>query len=607
MGVVAGAGAPGGQDADVAAALLIPYRLRAVRIGIVAQVAVVAGLLAVLVAPGGDDWHVAGYVASCLAGLLGIAGVAVLPWERLFERGWADPALYVWSVADIALVAVLVAVTGGAASPIWSVFVLTSIFFAASYPPRAQLVLHAVTLAAYLGALAVTGTLVPDRGLLIRLMILSVATYMSSFLSRELMEQMAAHDREHQVSRQRAEQIERIAEVARDIHHLETGVVLDQLVEAAADLGYEVAGVGRLHDGHITVQQAIGLPDQFLGPAFPLQGSALQSVPTAVRGAILEPDPDRPLGAAGFGTLIATPIRVGGEVTAVLAVATRRPPTERDRLTLEPLELLAEIAGRALEHVYSLQQQRDAVERLELLDGLKSDFISNASHELRTPTTVVYGLLHTLVTRHSELDDATRAQVLTRLLTAAETLKNTVTTLIDFARIESGQLTPRPTEVDVAVVVAAVAANLTEALAEHDLSIDLTDGLRVEADPILLDRAIENLLVNAARYTPAGTAVCIRGRREGTEVHLTVVDDGPGVPVDEQRHLTDRFFRGGDPNTRTTRGLGLGLAFVHDVVTAHGGRLDIASVPGAGCAFTLVLPERVAAPTSFTTVAQPLP
>ena len=582
----------GNSDPSVTAVLLLPYRLRAVRIGIVAQVVVVIGLLAVLAAPGGAGWNVVGYVAAALGGLAGIVVIGLLPWRRLFETGWAEPVLYVWSAADIALVAILVAVTGGAASPIWGVFVLTSIFFAASYPARAQLALHAATIAAYLGALAVTDTLVLDRVLLIRLMVLSVATYMSSFLARELMQQMAAHDVVHRTSQRRAEQIERIAEVARDIHHLDTGVVLALLVEAAGDLGYEAAGVARIDDGQITVVESTGLPDDLRGRSFPLTGSALQDLPTATRGAILEVHPERALGAAGFGTLIATPIRVGGEVTAVLGVAGRHAPSEADRLSVQPLELLAEIAGRALEHVYAIQQERDAVERLELLDGLKSDFISNASHELRTPTTVVYGLLHTLVTRDDELDTETRRQIMQRLLTASETLKNTVTTLIDFARIESGQLTPRPVPVDVVSIVAGVTANLTEVLADHEVSVDVAGELSVDADPILLDRALENLLTNAARYTPPGTAVRIRAREQGDEVHVTVADDGPGVPPEEQPHLIDRFFRGGDPNTRTTRGLGLGLAFVSDVVTAHGGRLDVASIPGAGSSFTLVLPRR---------------
>lgn len=575
----------------ITTSLLLPYRLRAVRVGIVAQLTVVAVLVGVLLLDGGEDWNVPAYLLAAGIGGAGIAAVAVLPWRTLFERGLGDAALYVWSAADIALVAVLVGVTGGASSPLWSVFILTSIFFAMSYTPLAQSVLHGLTVASYLGAIALSGTLVLDRDLAVRLMVLSVATAMSSFLAGELMRQMSAHDVAYRHGRRRARQVERVAEVARDIHHLDTGVVLTSIVEAAADLGYDAAGVARLEDGHLTVLDSTGLPAAIHGQRFPIEGSALAAVPTSDRCVISEVDPTGALGVAGFTTIIATPIRVAGEVAAVLAVAGREPPSEADRLTMEPLELLAQVAGRALEHVSSYQAERSAVERLQRLDVLKSDFISNASHELRTPTTVVYGLLQTFAAHEARLEPEVRASILQRLLTASETLKNTVTTLIDFARIESGQLTLKPERVTLAGVVDAVLANLTEALADHDVSVEVAEDLWLDADPVLLDRAVENLLVNASRYTPAGTAVRLRARLQGDEVHVSIADDGPGVPVEEQEHLTDRFFRGGDPNTRTNRGLGLGLAFVHDVVAAHGGRLDIASAPSVGSTFTLVLPQ----------------
>jgi len=113
----------------------------------------------------------------------------------------------------------------------------------------------------------------------------------------------------------------------------------------------------------------------------------------------------------------------------------------------------------------------------------------------------------------------------------------------------------------------------------------------VHADPQLLERVLENLLSNAAKHTPEGTSVDLTAVGDGSMAVVSVRDEGLGIPADELAHLGERFYRGGETNTRQARGTGLGLAFVREVLTLHGAHLDISSRVGSGSTFTFRLPR----------------
>ena len=131
---------------------------------------------------------------------------------------------------------------------------------------------------------------------------------------------------------------------------------------------------------------------------------------------------------------------------------------------------------------------------------------------------------------------------------------------------------------------------MAELFVEHAVSETVGDGLVVEADPTLIDRVLENLLLNAVKHTPAGTPIHMSARSIGHQVAVAVADHGPGIPENEVRHLGERFFRGGDTNTRRTGGLGLGLALVAETLRLHGSQLEVQSVVGEGSSFSFHLP-----------------
>jgi signal transduction histidine kinase len=116
------------------------------------------------------------------------------------------------------------------------------------------------------------------------------------------------------------------------------------------------------------------------------------------------------------------------------------------------------------------------------------------------------------------------------------------------------------------------------------------EGLVVQADPMLLDRVVENLLANAAKHTPPGTRVILSVRARGGDAVVSITDDGPGIPANELKRVGDRFYRGMNTATFRIRGLGLGLALVSEILDIHGSRLEVESEVGRGSLFRFRLP-----------------
>ena len=169
---------------------LISYRLRSVRVGVQATFLVLAGLFAFLFIPSRVEFESeALYLGVLVVAAIGAIVVALLPWARLFTHGWGMWAMYTWSVLDIVLITILIVTTGGDESPLHLLFGLTTVFFSASYPPRAQVALLAFTLGCYFVAVQVSEDHIIAATLIMRFGILIALTYISSFLARELINQ----------------------------------------------------------------------------------------------------------------------------------------------------------------------------------------------------------------------------------------------------------------------------------------------------------------------------------------------------------------------------------------------------------------------------------
>ena len=229
---------------------------------------------------------------------------------------------------------------------------------------------------------------------------------------------------------------------------------------------------------------------------------------------------------------------------------------------------------------------------LRRLETVRSDFVANVSHELKTPLTVVGGFAETL--GDEGLDADTRRQFASAILTNTRRMQRIVDDLLDLSRIESGGWTPNPAMVDIeslAVEVLGSARSRSDAKGVA-LRIDVEPQARaVDADPTALRQVLTNLVDNAVRHTTAGEVV-VQARALGGGVAVSVRDTGAGIRAEHLARIFERFYRVDSARSREEGGTGLGLAIVKHLVEAHGGRVSAASEPDRGTTIEAWFPQK---------------
>ncbi|MDB6166544.1 MAG: two-component sensor histidine kinase [Lacunisphaera sp.] len=262
---------------------------------------------------------------------------------------------------------------------------------------------------------------------------------------------------------------------------------------------------------------------------------------------------------------------------------------EDQTLTLGQRDLL-EAFARQLALVVEREHLREAGAREKLLaesDKLHRVLLDSVSHELRTPLAVITGGLENLPDATPEL----RTELINEGRAAARRLNRLVGNLLDQTRLESGTLKPRLDWCDARDLVNAALEGVRDELAGHPLEVSLPDDMPpVRADFALTEQALANLLLNAARHTPASTPVFLTAGIEhsGTRAFFTVADRGPGFPLAMRERLFKKFERG---DAARAGGLGLGLSIVRGFVVAQGGDIVVGENPGGGAVFTIYLPH----------------
>lgn len=523
------------------------------------------------------------------------------PWDRWLGTRVGSAALEAWGVGLVLIVAAAVGLAGEPDGEGHLYYYLIVVYFALVLEGGALLRLLGVT-AVGLTALSMSAGLPPAR-IVTRIGVLILLSYLARAMRTLLSDRTSAAERAMAESDRRAALLATVAGSARNLASLDPESMIERLVHAAVSLGFETGNVCRFdqhHEtyevvapvGHAWADYTVGAKPADLG----MPGLVLESrAPVVVEDYANHPRAIPGMRDQGYRAVVALPIWVGGRLDGCLVVGTRTRETVRSD-EVESLELLAALAGRALENSLRFEKEQEESQRLARLAQMKSDFVSNVSHELRTPLTVVEGIGRTLEDRHDVLDDDLRRELVARLNANADSLHDIVTRLLDFSRIEAGTLEVCIDEVKLCELSETVVERMAGLLSGHELDVRIDKPLPVRADPVLVERVLENLLSNAAKHTPPGTVVSYRATRLGPNVRVEVADEGPGIPPDELAHLTERFFRGGDPNTRTRKGLGLGLALVSELLAMHDRRLEVRSVLGEGTSFAFELPSSVDAP-----------
>ena len=246
--------------------------------------------------------------------------------------------------------------------------------------------------------------------------------------------------------------------------------------------------------------------------------------------------------------------------------------------------------GMTVENLRLLQDASD-MEVLRELDRLRSELIANVSHELRTPLGLIRMLSTALMMDEVTFDAETYRQFLTGIEEETNRLEGIVDNLLDLSRMESGRLQLDRRSTDLAKLARDATVAMEPELAGHPLAYDLPDAPLVAlVDVKRLEQVLRNLLSNAAKYSPAGKTIAVRAFRRAGQITVCVQDEGIGIPLDEQDHIFERFYRVDNRLTRTTPGAGLGLSICKWIVGAHGGEIQVHSTPGEGSRFCIVLP-----------------
>ncbi|MDD5766369.1 MAG: ATP-binding protein [Candidatus Marinimicrobia bacterium] len=231
------------------------------------------------------------------------------------------------------------------------------------------------------------------------------------------------------------------------------------------------------------------------------------------------------------------------------------------------------------------------VTKLKELDRLKSDFVMTASHELRSPLTSITMSIDLLMEKTMDKISEKEQQLLTAAHEDLLRLKALVADLLDLSKIEAGKMKMDFDRVQVQKLCEkAVIILKTQAEAKSvDLSMKIPEDLPdVIADPNKIIWVLTNLISNAFRYTNTGGHIRISAEYIGPQIHISINDDGAGIPYEYQSKIFDKFMQA--KSQKDFGGTGLGLAICKEIVRAHGGTIWVDSIPGEGSTFTFSLP-----------------
>jgi len=234
---------------------------------------------------------------------------------------------------------------------------------------------------------------------------------------------------------------------------------------------------------------------------------------------------------------------------------------------------------------------------------VRQDFVSNVSHELKTPLTSLVGFAEAIA--DGGLPEGASRDFGKRIVANAARMRRLVDDLLDLALVESGGWSPTLEPVGIGAIAHAVWEELTPDTGRRALGIQPGVTLEVEdpmrlvahADVRSVHQILRNLISNAARYAPEGTQIRVRVAADGAFVRTEVIDEGPGIPSPHVDRVFERFYRADPGRSREQGGTGLGLSIVKHLVAAHGGEVGIQSAVSRGTTVWFTLPASIEPPS----------
>jgi signal transduction histidine kinase len=267
-------------------------------------------------------------------------------------------------------------------------------------------------------------------------------------------------------------------------------------------------------------------------------------------------------------------------------------PPDLDPVASQSLQSLADLLAVAISNAQLYQREQQAVTRLSELDALKNAFLGTVSHELRTATTAVQGFGELLTEHWATLPEERRFELATRLRRQAGSLRHLVDDLLDYARLEHHSLQVHPRQLALTALVQQLVDSMSPLVAGHEVIVEAEPDVTAWADPIAVERIVANLLSNAGKYSPEGTTVTVRVAHDGPRARVEVIDQGPGIPLEERSRVFVRFYRVSNAETLKTRGAGIGLSILHDFAERSGANVMIDDAPGGGTRVVVDFPTQ---------------
>ena len=234
--------------------------------------------------------------------------------------------------------------------------------------------------------------------------------------------------------------------------------------------------------------------------------------------------------------------------------------------------------------------------QLERLDKTRNQFVSNASHELKTPLATMKIMLESIMYQ-PDMPVELRTEFMQDINHEIDRLTGIVTDLLTLTRMDAEKGSMKHEQVDMSALTEEVIRMLTPAAERRGQRLEcaIEPGLQMLGDRARLNQVLYNLTDNALKYSPDGGRIAVSLRSDGDSLVWRVRDNGVGIPKEDLEHIFERFYRVDKARSRETGGTGLGLSIVKQLVSMHGGEITVSSEPGSGSEFRVVFPRGGAA------------
>ncbi|MBN2171700.1 MAG: HD domain-containing protein [Candidatus Krumholzibacteriota bacterium] len=302
---------------------------------------------------------------------------------------------------------------------------------------------------------------------------------------------------------------------------------------------------------------------------------------------------------AGFRSLVVVKHAWRDRRTGLLVIGNFEPRSYHPG-HLRIMRMAAGQIGGTVHYAGELERLREQVEELKgevdeltYVNQQKSEFASVASHELKTPLTAIKGSVDTLITCVRGGDYEVMEEFLLMVREEADRLLDMTGKILDISNLDYSNRVMDRRPVRLHRIMASCEQAVEVHLQEKDMTLtrEVSEDLpAVFADPDMVRQIVINLVGNAIKFSSSGQTVTVRAEPAGEQVRLQIIDEGLGIPEDEQPHIFERFFQGSRQGDYHVASTGLGLAIVKQIVEQHNGTISVASRPGHGSTFTVLLP-----------------